>query len=126
MPKESIIPDPARKPPGFVPATKIGNLLFVSGQTGTDDHGKVVGGMPEQAVQTFKRIEDVLRAAGATMDDVLKIACFLVRADDYKEYSRVREQVFSPDAQPASSTVVVKQLVRPELLIEIEAIASIG
>ncbi|MEE8517706.1 MAG: RidA family protein, partial [Dehalococcoidia bacterium] len=75
--------------------------------------------------QTFANVETALHAAGATMDDVMKITCFLVRASDYKAYSDVREQAFSPDAQPASSTVVVSKLVRPEALIEIEAIAAL-
>jgi len=50
----------------------------------------------------------------------------LVRPTDYKAYAVAREKAFPADAQPASSTVIVKQLVRPEFLIEIEAIAAIG
>ena len=53
MPKEMIIPDPDRKPPGFSPATKIGNMVFVSGHTGTDADGHV-GNMEEQAQQTAR------------------------------------------------------------------------
>jgi enamine deaminase RidA (YjgF/YER057c/UK114 family) len=123
MTKEMIVPNPERKPPGFAPATKLGNLVFVSGHIGVDETGKVVGGIREQAQQTFANVETALKAASATMDDVMKITCFLVAATDYKAYAEVREQAFSPNSQPASSTVVVKQLVRPEALIEIEATA---
>jgi enamine deaminase RidA (YjgF/YER057c/UK114 family) len=123
MPKEMIVPNPERRPSGFAPATKRGNLVFVSGHIGVDETGKVVGGIREQAQQTFANVETALKAADATMDDVMKITCFLVVATDYKAYAEVREQAFSPNSQPASSTVVVKQLVRPEALIEIEATA---
>ena len=125
MPKKMIVPDPDRKPPGFAPATKAGNLVFVSGQTGTGERGTVEGGMREQTQQTFKNLETVLQAAGATMDDVTKITCFLLHENDYKVYAEERLKAFVADAQPASSTVIVKALARPEFLVEIEAIAVI-
>lgn len=125
MPKEMIVPDPDRKPSGFAPATKAGNLVFVSGQTGTGERGTVEGGMREQTQQTFKNLETVLQAAGATMDDVTKITCFLLHENDYKVYAEERLKAFAANAQPASSTVIVKALVRPEFLVEIEAIAVI-
>jgi enamine deaminase RidA (YjgF/YER057c/UK114 family) len=124
--KEMIIPDPDHKPSGFAPATKIGNLIFVSGHTGTNAQGRVHGGMREQTQQTFANVEIALKAAGATMADVMKITCFLVRASDYAVYAEEREKAFPADSQPASSTIVVKELVRPEFLVEIEAIAAIG
>ena len=126
MAKEMIVPDPDRKPAGFAPATKLGNLIFVSGQTGTNANGLVEGGIREQTVQTFANVEATLKAAGATMADVMKITCFLVRENDYKVYAQEREKAFPANAQPASSTVIVKALVRPGLLVEVEAIAAIG
>jgi 2-iminobutanoate/2-iminopropanoate deaminase len=126
MAKEMIVPDPDRKPAGFAPATKVGNMVFVSGQTGTGDNGLVGGAVREQTQQTFKNLETVLKAAGATMADVVKITCFLVRANDYKGYAEERLKAFYPDAQPASSTLIVKALARPEFLVEIEAIAVIS
>jgi enamine deaminase RidA (YjgF/YER057c/UK114 family) len=125
MPKEMIVPDPDRKPSGFAPATKLGNLVFVSGHTGTNAQGRIAGGMREQTQQTFRNIEVALQTAGATMADVMKITCFLVRQGDYKVYAEEREKAFPADAQPASSTVIVKALVRPEFLVEVEAIAVI-
>lgn len=126
MAKQMIVPDPDRKPAGFAPATKVGNLVFVSGQTGTGPNGLVQGGMREQTEQTFKNLETVLKAAGATMADVTKITCFLVRESDYKVYAEERLKAFPANAQPASSTVIVKALARPEFLVEVEAIAAIG
>ena len=126
MAKQMIVPDPEKKPAGFAPATKVGNLVFVSGQTGTGPNGLVQGGMREQTQQTFKNLEAVLKAAGASMADVTKITCFLIHEHDYKVYAEERLKAFPADAQPASSTVVVKALAKPEFLVEIEAIAAIG
>jgi 2-iminobutanoate/2-iminopropanoate deaminase len=126
MPIEMIVPDPDRKPAGFAPATKAGNMVFVSGQTGVAAHGLVAGTIREQTQQTFKNLETVLKAAGATMADVTKITCFLTHENDYKIYAEERAKAFAPDSQPASSTVIVKRLVRPEFVVEIEAIAVIG
>ncbi len=126
MAKVMIVPDPALKPAGFAPATKVGNMVFVSGQTGTNNNGLVTGTVHEQTQQTFKNLETILQAAGATMADVVKITCFLVRASDYKGYAEERLKAFPADSQPASSTLIVKALARPEFLVEIEAIAVIS
>ncbi|MDA1035695.1 MAG: RidA family protein [Chloroflexi bacterium] len=126
MAKEMIVPDPAHKPAGFAPATKLGNLVFVSGQTGTNANGLVEGGAREQTQQAFANLEAVLKAAGATMADVMKITCYLVRENDYKIYAEERLTAFAANAQPASTTVIVKALAKPGFLVEIEAIAAIG
>lgn len=126
MAKEMIVPDPDRKPAEFAPATKFGDLIFVSGQTGTNIGGLVEGGIREQTQQVFANVETVLKAAGATMADVMKITTFLVRENDYKIYAEERLKAFPANAQPASSTVIVKALARPGFLVEVEAIAAIG
>ena len=126
MAKEMIVPDPERKPAGFAPATKIGNMIFVSGQTGTGANGLIEGAVRAQTQQTFANLETVLKAAGATMADVVKITCFLVRETDYKGYAEERLKAFAADSQPASSTLIVKALAKPEFLVEIEAIAVLS
>ena len=75
-----------------------------------------------QAGQVFRNVEAALEAAGATMDDLTKITAFLVNVDDYDAYAAVRADLF-PKGGPASSTVIITELVRPDFLIEIEAIA---
>lgn len=126
MPKEMIVPNPDRKPAGFAPATKLGNMIFVSGQTGTNAAGLVEGGIREQTRQAFANVEATLKAAGATMADVMKITCFLIRDTDYKAYAEERLKAFAADSQPASTTLIVSALARPEFVVEIEAIAAIG
>ena len=124
MPRRSLFPNPDNKPEGFSPATRAGNLVFVSGQVSVDASGNLVGegDCETQAEQTLDNVEAALKAAGVTMSDVTKITAFLINGNDYPAYASVRSKRFLKPG-PASSTVFVKGLVNPKFLIEIEAIA---
>ena len=124
MAKQVFVPFPNNRPQGYSPVTKAGNIVYVSGQVATDENGNLVGSgdFRAQAEQCFRNVEAALNSAGATMDDLVKITAFLVNASDYEAYASLRNQRF-PQNGPTSSTVVVKALVRPELLFEIEAVA---
>lgn len=126
MAREVFFPNPDNKPVGFSPAARVGNQVFVAGQVATDANGDMVGigDAGAQSAQCFKNIEAALKAAGASWDDVTKITCFMVNADDYAAYAEVRNGIF-PENGPASSTVFVKALVRPEMLVEVEAYAVV-
>ena len=125
--REVFFPNPDNKPVGFSPAARVGNQVFIAGQVATDANGDMVGigDAGAQSAQCFKNIEAALKAAGAGWDDVTKITCFMVNADDYAAYAKVRNGIF-PENGPASSTVFVKALVRPEMLVEVEAYAVVG
>jgi reactive intermediate/imine deaminase len=99
--------------------------VYVSGQVAADEEGNPIGNdVGAQAAAVFERIARFLDECGATLDDVVKITTFLVDMDDYQEFSEVRARYF-PRRKPASSTVAVQALSRPEFLIEIEAVAAI-
>ena len=127
MPRQAVFPNPQNKPVGFSPATKAGNLVFVSGMVGVDGTGNLVGkgDCGAQSDQCFRNVEAALQAAGASMDDVTKITCFLVNADDYPAYAAVRQRLF-PEDGPASATVIIKALVSPDFLVEVEATAVVS
>ena len=124
MPRQTFFPKPNSKPQGVSPATRVGNTIFTSGQVSVDADGTLVGeGDPgAQAEQCFNNVEAALKAAGATMNDVTKITAFLVDAGDYQPYAAARLRRF-PEDGPASSTVIIKALVSPQYLVEIEAVA---
>ena len=126
MPRQTFSPNPRNRPQGFSPATKAGNLVFVSGQVSADADGNLVGqgDCRAQSEQCFKNIEAALAAAGATMADVTKITAFLINADDFPAYASVRLGLF-PEDGPASSSVFVRGLVSPDYLVEIEAVAVV-
>ena len=101
-------------------------MVFVSGQVSVDENGKMVGegDVRAQTEQVFERIDAALKSAGATWDDVTKLTGFLVNVEDFATYQAVRLERF-PENGPASSTVIVKALAAPGLLVEVEAIAII-
>ena len=66
----------------------------------------------------------IVEAAGSSMAEVVKITTFLTDVNDYAAYGKVRSETF-PNSPPASSTVIVAALVRPEFLVEVEAVAHI-
>jgi reactive intermediate/imine deaminase len=127
MARQTFFPNPDNKPVGYSPATRVGSAVFASGHVSVDAAGNLVGegDAGAQSEQVFSNVEAALKAAGASMADVTKITCFLVDVGDYDAYAAVRIRLF-PENGPASSTVVVKALVKPEYLVEIEAIAVVG
>lgn len=124
--RKPIIPQGLNASPAFAPGVQVGELLFISGQVsqGGDGNTVEIGDCAAQARQIMSRIKTIAEAAGATMQDVVKITTFLTDLDDYPAYNKVRSETF-PSSPPASSTVIVAGLVRAEFLIEIEAVVHI-
>ncbi len=108
----------------FSPAVRKGNLLFISGLTATDDDGAIVGEGEIVALtrRIFDLIGQLLVVAGGWFDDVVKTEDYVTTTDDYRGTADVRREFF-PNGFPAATGVVVKQLLRPGALIEIDAIA---
>ncbi len=111
----------------FHSAIKVGDTVWVSGIVAWDPDGNIVGedDMLVQTRQTFANMKEVLEAAGATMDDVVKIQAFLTDIDRYADYSRGRSEAFTGN-MPASTAVTSPKLLQDGLLVEIECVAVIG
>ena len=122
--RQPIIPPGAAPNPNLSPGIKLGNMLYVSGNVGTDANGNLAEGCEAQSRQVMANIRAIVEAAGGRMEDVCKITCFLTNMDDYAAYSKVRLETW-PENPPASSTVGVTCLVRPEMLVEVEAIVKL-
>ncbi len=110
----------------YTDAVRAGDLLFVSGCVALDADGNLVGegDVVAQTRQVFENIGLCLAAAGASFADVVKVTTFLTNIDDRPAVNEVRKQVFGA-AKPASTLVEVSALVRPEFLIEVEAVAVV-
>ena len=119
--RQPIIPAGVSPNPNLSPGMRVGDFLFVSGHVGVDADGNVVGDCEAQSRQVMASIRGVIEAAGGRMEDIAKITCFLTNMDDYPAYAKVRLETW-PSNPPASSTVGVSALVRPELVVEVEAI----
>jgi aminoacrylate peracid reductase len=108
----------------FSPAVRKGNLLFISGLTATDEGGHMVGqgDIVAQTRQIFEKIKAILDAAGGSFDDIVKTVDYIVTNEGYKGTADVRREYFR-HGFPAATGIVVKALLRPDALIEIDAIA---
>ena len=127
MPERTpIIPAGISPNPALSPGVRVGDLLFVSGNVAVDGSGNLVGGSDceAQSRQVMVNIRAIVEAAGGKMEDVAKITCFITDINNYGGYAKVRSETW-PSSPPASSTVVVAGLVRPEFLVEVEAIVRL-
>ncbi|GAA3167924.1 RidA family protein [Streptomyces virens] len=121
-------------PAGVAPAaqyshvvTGTGRLVAVSGQLALDEDGRLVGegDAGAQARQVFENLRRCLAAAGATFDDVVKLTCFVTDMAHMPAVRAARAAHIPDDRLPAMSAVRVAGLVRPEFLMEIEALAVV-
>ena len=119
------IVNPLNKPtPVLSPAVKIDNLIYTAGQVGVkSDTGELAGsGIQEQTKQVMENIKLLLEAAGSSMDKIIKCLVFITDMKDFQAMNEVYKSYFEKDP-PARSCVQVAALARPELIVEIEAIA---
>jgi len=125
MPKKEIVQvNPAAPNPNLSPATKFGNLVFVSGQTGRHPvTGEVGKDIREQTRNVLERIKLILGAAGTSLDNVLTVTTHVTRREDVPAYNEEYAKYF-PTNKPARTTVSA-MLNSPELLVEITVTACI-
>jgi enamine deaminase RidA (YjgF/YER057c/UK114 family) len=98
-------------------------LLFTNGQTGTQPDGVMPTSAGEQAAVVFERLQAILQAADMTFQDIVRLNAYLTDEADIQTFLDVRDRMLG-NHNPAATFFIVKALVRPELKIEIEAVAA--
>ncbi len=99
-----------------------GNTLYIAGQEGEDEAGKLVpGGIAPQTKAALDNIEKVLKAAGFELKDVVSVTVYLADIHDFPEMNKVYKGVL-PDPKPARATIQAAALVN-DARVEIAAIA---
>jgi 2-iminobutanoate/2-iminopropanoate deaminase len=107
------------------PAVRAGDFLFLSGQLGLDENGRLAGeDIASQTRQTIARLEALLATAGGRRDQIIKVSVWLTDGADFPAFNRVYAKLF-PDRPPARSTVVSGLLI-PGARVEIDAVAYLG
>ena len=106
----------------FSPAIRAGDYIFVSGQVGfADAQGREIKGIEAQTKRCLENMNEVLAAAGSSLDDVVKVTVFLRNEKDFATMNQIYQSYFVTD-RPARSTVVAS-LALPGMLIEMDCIA---
>ena len=120
-------PAPAHiKAPPLSFATRVGDLLFISGIPGFDENGALPDAFEAQFGFVVQNIRRVLDEAGATFRDLVKVNVLLTRASDVATMNKLYTAAFGPAPFPARTTSVVQALPDPKMLIEIEGVASLA
>ena len=102
-------------------------LIFISGQLARDKNGGIVGpgDMRAQLRKVLENLSDALESGGASLSDLVRTNTYVTDIDEYFKHVDVRME-FYRHAMPTSTTVEVRRLAQPELMIEIDAIAALA
>jgi len=112
---------------GVAPA---GKTLFIAGQLSVSRSGEIVGvdDFDAQFSQVFANLGDVLSGMGVGFRHVVKFTTLFTRAGDIDAFMRLRAEtfpgLFGGNRYPPNTILVIDRLVKPEFLLEIEAVAS--
>jgi 2-iminobutanoate/2-iminopropanoate deaminase len=110
----------------FSPAVRVGDLIFLSGQIGTDASASgavVAGGIEAETRQTMENIRTVLTAVGSGMDRVVKCTVMMADMAEWDRMNAVYATYFAPDRLPARSALGATRLAL-DARVEIECIAT--
>jgi len=97
--------------------------LFTAGTPGLAEDGTLPTDITAQAELAWRHIDHMLRKAGMTINNIVKLTQYLMNAADIPAYAAVRARMLA-GARPASTLLVVPALVRPGFLLEVEVIAA--
>ena len=123
-----INPSNAPKPAGnysnvaFIPSRK--KLLSISGQIGNDIDGNVAESLEDQYLLALQNIKLIVESQGGSKEDIAKITVFIIEEPEWDKI-RSASNEFLPSPRPSMSLIYVKGLFRPEIKVEIEALAAV-
>ena len=129
----TLVPGKAAPRGKFPHAKRAGDFIFVSGTSSRradnsfagaelDADGKLILDIRVQTRAVIENIRDILQSAGAELTDLVEAQSFLVSMDDFAAYNEVWAEYFDYNG-PTRTTVAVRALPHPHLLIEIRAVA---
>jgi enamine deaminase RidA (YjgF/YER057c/UK114 family) len=124
-----INPPGLTRPSGYthVVVSSDGRTVYIAGQVAFDSVGQVVGlgDFRAQAAQVFSNLGRALASVGATFGDVMKTTTYITDVRNLGMLRESRARYFDSARPPANTLIPVVALARPELLLEIEAVAEV-
>ena len=122
-----INPPSLVKPTGYthVVVAPDGRTVYVAGQVAFDSTGQIVGSgdFRAQAEQVYQNLRRALTSVGWSLDEVVKTTTFVTDQKNVASLREIRVKYLDRAHPPANTLLVVSSLARPELLLEIEAVA---
>jgi enamine deaminase RidA (YjgF/YER057c/UK114 family) len=111
---------------GYSRAIRVGERIYVTGTTATDESGAIVapGDAYAQTVHAIRNIERALKALDASLENVVRTRMFVTDISRWEEYGKAHGEFFS-EVMPCATMVEVSKLVDPDMLIEIEVDAEL-
>lgn len=111
----------------FSPAVRVGNLVFLSGSTATDQDGNIVGrgDIAAQARFILLKFDRILRSQGGSIRNIVETTDYVLSMDEYWKTAAVRRELLREPPWPAATGVAVSGFVREGALIEIKGIAAL-
>ena len=127
--REYLPGDARQRERAYSPAVKItgGTTIYLAGQTGyQDERGEVYPDDFDGQVRTaFERMRKTLASAGGKLADIVTMTVFITDMANGTRFTQLRQEFFQEDRDPASALIGIKELARPEMMIEIQAIAVV-
>lgn len=122
---DRIIPTPGLGNPevfGYSNVVKAGQLVFLAGQCAIDEDYNSSGDFAAQSRQVLERVIHGVEAAGGSKEDIVTMTVFMLDVRKGREFTEIRKEMFGRDF-PASTVIGVAQLMPPDAVIEVQAIA---
>ena len=129
MEREYINPPELAPPPVglYNHVVKVGSTVYIAGQVprGIDGKAEHVGDPAAQIRQVWANLEIAVKAAGGTLQDIVKTTTYVVGAENLGKIREARMSILPEQGRPTSTTVVVVGLADPDFLVEVEAVAEL-
>jgi len=130
MAKRDFLPGDARqRERAYSPAIKVsgGTTVYLAGYGAFQDQAgrSYAGDFDAQVRLSFERIRQTLEKAGGKLDDIVTMTVFITDMANGTRFTQLRKEFFQEDRYPASALIGIKELARPEMMVEIQAIAMV-
>lgn len=112
---------------GYCRAVKVGSQIFVSGTAPSDGQGGTYapGDAYAQTKRCFEIIQAALRELGADLPDIVRTRLYITDFSHWSDFARAHKELFG-DHPPASAMLGIKELINPDMLVEVEADAIVS